>query len=89
MKNILKATMIAAFAAIASYGIYTNQKVDTMSDIMLANLEALADDEIKPGDPCYSNAKYDADKPKAVKCGIPCTYEPLNIPWFESTSYCS
>lgn len=36
---------VAAFAAIAGYGIYANQKADTMSDLVLANVEALAADD--------------------------------------------
>ena len=39
----MKIAFVAAFAAIAGYGVYANQKVDTMSDLMLANVEALAD----------------------------------------------
>ena len=34
------------------------------------------------------NANYDADKPKAVKCGTPCKYDPLDIHWWSGTSYC-
>jgi len=33
---------VAIFAAVAGYGVYTNQKQETMSDLMLANVEALA-----------------------------------------------
>ena len=32
----MKIAFVAAFAAIAGYGVYANQKVDTMSDLMLA-----------------------------------------------------
>lgn len=42
MKKIMKIAFVAAFAAIAGYGVYANQKVDTMSDLALANMEALA-----------------------------------------------
>ena len=42
MKKFVKIAFVAAFAAIAGYGVYANQKVDTMSDLMLANVEALA-----------------------------------------------
>ena len=38
----MKIAFVAAFAAIAGYGVYANQKVDTMSDLALANMEALA-----------------------------------------------
>ena len=44
----MKIAFVAAFAAIAGYGVYANQKVDTMSDLMLANVEALARYEVHP-----------------------------------------
>ena len=40
MKKITKIAFVAIFAAVAVYGVYTNQKADTMSDLMLANIEA-------------------------------------------------
>lgn len=43
MVKYLKFAFIAVFAAIAGYGTYVSQKTDTMSDLMLANVEALAD----------------------------------------------
>ena len=43
MKKLFKVTFVAAFAAIAGYGVYANQKSDAMSDLALANVEALAD----------------------------------------------
>lgn len=45
MKKLIIATLVVAFTAIAGYGVYTNQKTDLMSDIMLANVEALASGE--------------------------------------------
>jgi len=45
MKKVIKLAFVAAFAAIAGYGVYTNQKPEAMSDLMLANVEALARDE--------------------------------------------
>lgn len=44
-KNILKATLVAAFALFAGYNVYTSQKSDVMSDLTLANVEALAHNE--------------------------------------------
>ena len=41
-KNILKATLVAAFALIAGFNVYNAQKSDVMSDLALANVEALA-----------------------------------------------
>lgn len=46
MKKFIRIAFVAAFAAATGYGIYTNQKVDSMSNLMLANVEALADSEL-------------------------------------------
>ena len=45
MKKIKKVAFVAAFAAVTGYGVYTNQRTETMSDLMLANVEALASGE--------------------------------------------
>ena len=59
MKKFMKIAFVAAFAAIAGYGVYANQKVDTMSDLALANMEALASSGETTSYyrlfPCYSN----------------------------------
>ena len=42
-KNIIKSTMIAAVAIFAGYNVYqANVKTEELSDIMMANVEALA-----------------------------------------------
>ena len=53
MKKIMKVAFVAAFAAVAGYGVYTNQRTETMSDLMLANVEALASGEASVKD-CVS-----------------------------------
>ena len=45
MKKIMRIAFVAAFATVAGYGVYTNQRTETMSDLMLANVEALASGE--------------------------------------------
>ena len=45
MKKMIKIAFVAAFAAIAGYGVYTNQKSEALSDLALANVEALAGGE--------------------------------------------
>ena len=45
MKKIVKIAFVGAFAAIAGYGVYTSQKTELMSDLALANVEALAGGE--------------------------------------------
>jgi len=34
MKKVMKAAFVVAFTAATGYGVYTNQKVDSMSDLM-------------------------------------------------------
>ena len=53
MKKIMRIAFVAAFAAVAGYGVYTNQRTETMSDLMLANVEALASGEASVKD-CVS-----------------------------------
>lgn len=38
----MKVTLVVAFAMVAGYNVYTSQKSDVMSDLTLANVEALA-----------------------------------------------
>lgn len=57
MKKIVKIAFVAAFAAIAGYGVYANQKADAMSDLALANVEALADGEYPPSPNYWSQCK--------------------------------
>ena len=45
MKKMIKIAFVAAFVAIAGYGVYTNQKSEALSDLALANVEALASGE--------------------------------------------
>lgn len=45
MKKFVKTAFAAAFAVVAGYSVYMNQKADAMSDLMLANVEALANGE--------------------------------------------
>ena len=44
-KNFLKVALVTAVAAMAGYGVYANQTKEMMSDVMLENVEALADRE--------------------------------------------
>lgn len=57
-KNILKATFVAAFALFAGYNVYTSQKSDVMSDLALANVEALASGEWGTGFNCRWDSNW-------------------------------
>ena len=55
-KNILKATLVVAFALIAGMNVYNAQQSDIMFDLVLANVEALARNEISNCDNgCWDN----------------------------------
>ena len=41
-KNVMKIAFMAAFAVIAGYGVSNSQQTEVMSDLMAANVEALA-----------------------------------------------
>lgn len=45
-KYILKVAIVATVVATVGYGVYENQKQETMSDVMMENVEALADNEV-------------------------------------------
>ena len=51
-KNILKATLVAAIGLVASVNVYNAQQSDAMSELALANVEALAQGEVIVGMPC-------------------------------------
>lgn len=60
-KKVLKATFVAAIAMVAGINVFNAQKSDVLSDIALANVEALADSEMiveecehSLGDECVS-----------------------------------
>ena len=59
--NFLKIALVAAVVATAGYGVYENQRQDMMSEVILENVESLANNEGSSGDCdfyCKSNWKY-------------------------------
>lgn len=57
MKKVMKAAFVVVIAAVAGYNIYTNLKSNTVSDLVLANVEALANDESSEKGTLYGNAE--------------------------------
>jgi hypothetical protein len=57
MKKVIKLAFVAAFVAVAGYGVYANQTSNAMSDLALANVEALAQGE-SGGGGSYCCAPY-------------------------------
>lgn len=58
MNKIIKVPLAVAFVTAASYGIYANQKADAMSDLIQANIEALANGE--SGGSCRWSRVFDS-----------------------------
>ena len=71
-KNILKATLVVAFALIAGMNVYNSQKSDVMSDLALANVEALAGDEIGKNN-CYPTICNKTCRQYRFESTRPCT----------------
>lgn len=56
-KNILKLAFASAFALMAGYGVYASQQEVEMSDLAMANVEALASGEVDIPYICQGNIK--------------------------------
>lgn len=71
--KILKIAFVAAVAMIGGINVFNAQKPETLSDVAMANVEALANNEdTAPGSPCYKG-DYNSNLPEATKCDHPCT----------------
>ena len=68
-KNILKATLVAAFALIVGFNVYNSQKSDVMSELALANVEALAAGEFGR-DICLGSGNVTCSTGEKVECVI-------------------
>jgi hypothetical protein len=89
MALLFKTTCAAAVIAVAAIGwrCMLPTTPQPTSDIVLQNIEALTDDEFT-GKPCYSEGKYDIEKPEALVCDSPCKMKPWNTPLWGGVSYC-
>ena len=65
--NILKAAFVVAIAMVGGINVFNAQKTEVLSDVAMANVEALADDEVNPlcpngcvenGTGCFCNGWY-------------------------------
>ena len=72
MKNIMRITMVAAFALFAGYNMYqSNSKTEGMSELMLANVEALAGGENGSFN-CRWDSSYTICYPNGSQLCYPC-----------------
>lgn len=60
-KHIFKIGVFVAVALVAGYNVYSSQKSDDMSDMALANVEALAVPEQPNVADCKSDPNYDCE----------------------------
>ena len=74
-KKVFKVAFVAAIALVSVINVFNAQKSDVLSDIALANVEALASGEdTGAGSPCYKGS-YNSNFPEATKCANPCVKE--------------
>lgn len=66
----LKIAMVAMVAAVAGYGVYQNRTKEVISELTLANVEALASGESLGG---YTSHSFKCPPPKEYKNQITCT----------------
>ena len=60
-KKHIKVTLVAVVALISGINVFNAQKSESLSDIALANVEALADEEINEDCPNGCLDRYDPD----------------------------
>ena len=51
---VLKVAFVVAIAMVAGINVYNSQKTEVLSDVAMANVEALASGEGQPGSVCYA-----------------------------------
>ena len=71
-KNLLKGLAVAALAMIAGYNMYqAHSETEGMSELMLANVEALAGDELGTNN-CYATICYNKCRAYIYESTKPC-----------------
>ena len=48
IKKVLKVAFVVAIAMVVGINVYNAQKTEVLSDVAMANVEALADNEVNP-----------------------------------------
>ena len=63
-RNIIRVALLAVFAFVAGYGVYTSQKETSMSDLAMANVEMANVEALASGE----DGNYDCDAPYTATC---------------------
>lgn len=69
-KKFIKVAFVAAIAMISGVNVFNAQKVNTLSDVVLANVEALANGEIGTGG--YTKSTGNCSGPVYYKKWVSC-----------------
>ena len=78
-KNILKVAFVAAIVLVSGINVFNSQKTENLSDVVLANVEALANDFEAFTETTWSCVG------KVGKCGAECGLCGTKIPKSEGT----
>lgn len=70
-KKYVKATLVAVVALVGGINVFNAQKSESMSDVALANVEALAEEEWYDGN-CWWIKRYTECSPDGKFEGCPC-----------------
>lgn len=73
-KNVFKAAMVAAFAFVAGYGVYASQQGTETPDWVMANIEALAQNEGGGSSNSWSCWSQEKRGSGYWRCGNPCVF---------------
>lgn len=57
-KNFTRTAFVAVFALMTGYSVYASQQEKTMSDLALANVEALAGNEWEGDNECHMDTTF-------------------------------
>ena len=71
-KNIRAVMMVAAIALVAGVNMFNSQRAVAMSDIALANVEALAREEWYDGNCHWTDSRYLFCEPDGTFSNCPC-----------------
>ena len=85
-KNFLKYGFAVAFALVAGYGIYASQQEVEMSDLAMANVEALANGESGGNRTCYKSITT-MEGSQIFYCQT-CDWVPGTNTWYSGTGKC-
>lgn len=87
-KNILLSVLLLALLATAGYVVHKSMKSDAgLNDLALANVEALANGEMKGSGTCYNSITLKEGSNVILYCGT-CRYIPGTKSWFSGTGEC-